>query len=150
MESSRVVAWLGLPRSPSSCSDHGAAVAYLAMAALAALAAALAWPRRGSRCCGDGRARPIDRFAAEELGSDALEEQAKSLGDRVAVTMTTGERLTYRELRDDAARVAGMLAAAGASAGDRIAVMLPSGLDFLRAWARIGRLSATAVSSMAS
>jgi len=126
MEPSRVVAWLGLPRSPSSCSDHGAAVAYLAMAALAA---ALAWPRRGSRCCGDGRARPIDRFAAEELGSDALEEQAKSLGDRVAVTMTTGERLTYRERRDDAARVAGMLAAA---AGDRIAVMLPSGLDFLR------------------
>jgi len=61
-----------------------------------------------------------------------IEEQAKSLGDRVAVTMTTGERLTYRELRDDAARVAGMLAAAGASAGDRIAVMLPSGLDFLR------------------
>jgi len=43
-----------------------------------------------------------------------IEEQAKSLGDRVAVTMTTGERLTYRELRDDAARVAGMLAAAGA------------------------------------
>ena len=74
-----------------------------------------------------------------------IEEQAKSLGDRVAVTMTTGERLTYRELRDDAARVAGMLAAAGAAAGDRIAVMLPSGLDFLRAWAGIGRLSATAV-----
>ena len=74
-----------------------------------------------------------------------IEEQAKSLGDRVAVTMTTGERLTYRELRDDAARVAGMLAAAGASAGDRIVVMLPSGLDFLRAWAGIGRLSSTAV-----
>ena len=71
-----------------------------------------------------------------------IEEQAEAVGDRVAVTMTTGERLTYRELRDDAARVAGMLAAA---AGDRIAVMLPSGLDFLRAWAGIGRLSSTAV-----
>ncbi|MDP1026992.1 AMP-binding protein [Sphingomonas sp. KR1UV-12] len=75
-----------------------------------------------------------------------IEEQAEAQGDRVAVTMTTtGERLTYRELRDDAARVAGMLAAAGAAAGDRIAVMLPNGLDFLRAWAGIARLSATAV-----
>lgn len=33
-----------------------------------------------------------------------------------------------------------MPAAAGARAGDRIALMLPSGLDFLRAWAGIGRL----------
>lgn len=69
-----------------------------------------------------------------------IEEQAEVSGDRVAVTMTTGERSTYRELRDDAAKVAGMLAAAGASTGDRIAFMLPSGLDFLRAWAGIGRL----------
>ena len=38
-----------------------------------------------------------------------------------------------------------MLAAAGAAAGDRIAVMLPNGLDFLRAWAGIARLSAVAV-----
>lgn len=74
-----------------------------------------------------------------------IDEQAEALGDRVAVTMTTGEAITYRQLRDDAARVAGMLAAAGATAGDRIAIMLPSGLDFLRAWAGIGRLSATAV-----
>lgn len=74
-----------------------------------------------------------------------VEEQAAALGDRVAVAMVTGERLTFRQLRDDAARVAGMLAAAGAGPGDRIALMLPSGLDFLRAWAGIGRLSATAV-----
>ena len=75
----------------------------------------------------------------------AIEEAAEAHGDRVAVTMTTGERLTYRGLRDDAAKVAGLLAGAGASAGDRIAVMLPNGLDFLHAWAGIGRLSATAV-----
>jgi crotonobetaine/carnitine-CoA ligase len=74
-----------------------------------------------------------------------IEEQAKARGDQLAVSMTTGERLTYRELRDDAAQVAGMLAAFGASAGERIAVMLPNGLDFLRAWAGIGRLAATAV-----
>lgn len=74
-----------------------------------------------------------------------IEEQANARGDQVAVTMTTGERLTYRELRDDAARVAGMLAAMGAVASDRIALMLPSGLDFLRAWAGIGRVAATAV-----
>ncbi|GAY24029.1 MULTISPECIES: AMP-binding protein [Sphingobium] len=74
-----------------------------------------------------------------------IEEQAAVLGDAPFVTMTTGEGITYRQLRDDAAQVAGMLAAAGARAGDRIALMLPSGLDFLRAWAGIGRLGATAV-----
>jgi crotonobetaine/carnitine-CoA ligase len=74
-----------------------------------------------------------------------LEEQAETRGDQTFVTMTTGERLTYRELRDQAAQVAGMLAANGAGAGDRVALMLPNGLDFLRAWAGIGRLAATAV-----
>jgi carnitine-CoA ligase len=75
----------------------------------------------------------------------ALEEQAQVRGEQVFVTMTTGEALTYRELRDQAAQVAGMLAQAGAGAGDRVALMLPGGPDFLRAWAGTGRLSATAV-----
>lgn len=74
-----------------------------------------------------------------------IEEQAEARGEQVFVAMATGESLTYRELRDQAAKVAGMLAEAGAKAGDRIALMLPNGLDFLRAWAGIGRLSATAV-----
>lgn len=74
-----------------------------------------------------------------------IDEQAELRGDQIVAAMTSGESLTYRQLRDDAARVAGMLAAAGATAGDRIALLLPNGLDFLRAWAGIGRLSATAV-----
>lgn len=74
-----------------------------------------------------------------------IAEQAALLGDSPFVTMTTGETLSYRQLRDDAAKVGGMLAAAGARAGDRIALMLPGGLDFLRAWAGIGRIGATAV-----
>lgn len=74
-----------------------------------------------------------------------LEEQAELQGDQPFVTMTTGESLTFGELRDDAARVATMLASAGGAAGDHIAMMLPNGLEFLRAWAGIGRLSATAV-----
>lgn len=74
-----------------------------------------------------------------------LDEQAEVLGDQCFVAMIGGDSLTYRELRDTAAQVAGMLAAAGAGAGDRIALMLPNGLDFLRAWAGIGRLSATVV-----
>jgi crotonobetaine/carnitine-CoA ligase len=74
-----------------------------------------------------------------------IEEQAEARGEQLFAAMTSGESLTYRELRDQASKIAGMLAAAGAKPGDRIAVMLPSGLDFLRAWAGIGRLSATAV-----
>lgn len=75
----------------------------------------------------------------------ALEEQAEKRGDETFVSMTNGESLTYRQLRDDAAKVAAMLAESGAKHGDRIAMMLPNGLDFLRAWAGIGRISATAV-----
>lgn len=74
-----------------------------------------------------------------------IEEQAEAKGDAPFVTMTTGEVLSYRQLRDEAARVAGMLAAGGSGAGDRIALMVPSGPDFLRAWAGIGRLGARAV-----
>lgn len=74
-----------------------------------------------------------------------IEEQAEIMGDASFVTMTTGEAISYRQLRDDAAKVAAMLAQTGAKAGDRIALMLPNGLDFLLAWAGIGRLGATAV-----
>ncbi|MDB5716021.1 MAG: hypothetical protein JWO15_3418 [Sphingomonadales bacterium] len=74
-----------------------------------------------------------------------IEEQASLLGDNVFVSTGGGESLSYRQLRDDAAQVASMLAGLGLSPGDRAAIMLPSGLDFIRAWAGIGRLGATAV-----
>ena len=74
-----------------------------------------------------------------------IEEQAERLGDQPFVTLVGGESLSYRALRDDAAQVAGMLAALGLARGGRVALMLPSGLDFLRAWAGIGRAGGTTV-----
>jgi crotonobetaine/carnitine-CoA ligase len=59
--------------------------------------------------------------------------------------MIGGETLTYAQTRDQAAQVASMLAELGLVAGDRIAVMLPNSLDFVRAWNGIARLGAVAV-----
>src|SRR3546814_20325544 len=59
--------------------------------------------------------------------------------------MVGGGTLSYRELDDAAARVAGMLHDQGVRPGDRVAIMVPSGPDFLRAWAGVGRLGAVAV-----
>jgi crotonobetaine/carnitine-CoA ligase len=74
-----------------------------------------------------------------------IEEQATERGDGPVAAMVGGGALTYRQLRDQAASVAGFLAGMGAGLGDRIAIMLPNGLDFIRAWAGAGRLGATAV-----
>lgn len=74
-----------------------------------------------------------------------LEEQANRRGDQPFVTMLGGDSISYRELRDAANQVAGMLAGLGLTHGARAALMLPSGLDFLCAWAGVGRLGATAV-----
>src|SRR5687768_4232918 len=41
------------------------------------------------------------------------------------------ERLTYRQLWDRAARVAGGLVAAGVGRGDRVANLLPAGVDWV-------------------
>jgi crotonobetaine/carnitine-CoA ligase len=59
--------------------------------------------------------------------------------------MVDGDELTYGALRDQAAQVAGLLSGWGVRAGDRVAVMLPAGIDFLRAWAGVQRLGAVAV-----
>jgi 1-acyl-sn-glycerol-3-phosphate acyltransferase len=46
----------------------------------------------------------------------------------------TEQAITYARLRDEAAAVAGGLAALGVGQGDAVALMLPTGLDFLRAF----------------
>ncbi|MBI4916782.1 MAG: AMP-binding protein [Acidobacteria bacterium] len=51
-------------------------------------------------------------------------------------------RLTYGELRDDAQRLGAAFAAAGVVAGDRVALALPSGLDFVRAFFALQRIGA--------
>ena len=51
--------------------------------------------------------------------------------DREAVVEVGGPRLTYRELWDRSARVAGGLRAAGVVPGDRVANRLPNGVDWV-------------------
>lgn len=74
-----------------------------------------------------------------------IEEQAMRHGDRTFATVVGGASISYRELRDNARQVAGMLHGLGVARGARVALMLPSGLDFVRAWAGIGRLGAITV-----
>jgi len=60
-----------------------------------------------------------------------------------AVAELGGARLTYAELWDRAARVAGGLRAGGVQAGDRVALRLPNGVDWVLAF--FGTLMAGAV-----
>ena len=54
--------------------------------------------------------------------------------DREAVVEVGGPRLSYRELWDRSARVAGGLRAAGIEPGDRVANRLPNGVDWVLAF----------------
>jgi acyl-CoA synthetase (AMP-forming)/AMP-acid ligase II len=54
--------------------------------------------------------------------------------DAVALVEIGGDSLTYRELWERAARVAGGLRAAGVSAGARVAIRLPNGIDWVLAF----------------
>ncbi len=74
-----------------------------------------------------------------------LAEQARKRFGQTFVSTVEGETLTFAELNEQANRVAGLLQRKGISAGDRVALLLPNGLDFIRAWAGIGRLGAVAV-----
>jgi 2,3-dihydroxybenzoate-AMP ligase len=53
-----------------------------------------------------------------------------------------GERLTYGELRQEAAALAGGLAREGVRRGDRVVLLVPAGLDFVRAFFALQRLGA--------
>ncbi|MFA5027218.1 MAG: AMP-binding protein [Candidatus Methylomirabilota bacterium] len=72
--------------------------------------------------------------------NELLDGVADLHGDRPAV-LFRDEGATFRELRRDASRLAGGLAALGLAAGERVAVWLPSCLDWIRlqfAAARLG------------
>ena len=58
---------------------------------------------------------------------------------------TCGEGITYGALRHDVQRLAGILAARGLTRGDRCALILPTGLDFIRAAFAIQFLGAAPV-----
>ncbi|MEA2310717.1 MAG: long-chain acyl-CoA synthetase, partial [Solirubrobacteraceae bacterium] len=54
--------------------------------------------------------------------------------EAIAVAEVGGERLTYAELWERAERVAGGLHAEGVERGDRVALRLPNGLDWVIAF----------------
>jgi crotonobetaine/carnitine-CoA ligase len=74
-----------------------------------------------------------------------LEEQARTKPDQTFVSIVDGDSLTYGALHHQAAQVAGLLRQFDVQPGDRVAIMLPNGLDIVRAWAGVGRLGAVAV-----
>jgi long-chain acyl-CoA synthetase len=63
-----------------------------------------------------------------------LRESVERVGDRLAVSEVGGEQVTYRELWDRAARVAGGLRAKGIERGHHVAIRLPNGLDWVLAF----------------
>src|SRR5581483_8387296 len=54
--------------------------------------------------------------------------------DALAVSEVGGERLSYGQLWDRAARVAGGLRSLGVQRGDRVAIRLPNGIDWVLAF----------------
>ncbi|WP_293041464.1 class I adenylate-forming enzyme family protein [Mycobacterium sp.] len=65
---------------------------------------------------------------------DMLAEHVDARPDSEAVVELGGDRLTYRQLWDRAARVAGGLRAAGVKQGDRVALRYPAGIDWVLAF----------------
>src|SRR5690349_22800742 len=65
--------------------------------------------------------------------------------DGEALVEVGGRRLTYRQLWDRAARVAGGLAAGGVARGDRVAILLPAGAQWVLAFLGIQLAGAVAV-----
>ena len=75
----------------------------------------------------------------------ALYEQAARRPDVEWITMASGKRLTFGQAAEDAARVAGHLSSLGVQPGDKVAILLPTSLDFVRVWLGLSRLGAIAV-----
>ncbi|MFF0500156.1 class I adenylate-forming enzyme family protein [Nocardia aobensis] len=65
---------------------------------------------------------------------DMLHAQVERRPDSEAVVELAGDRLTYRQLWEHAARVAGGLRAAGLERGGRVAVRYPAGVDWVLAF----------------
>jgi acyl-CoA synthetase (AMP-forming)/AMP-acid ligase II len=82
-----------------------------------------------------------------ETFPDVADLQAERHPDKVLVTDGTAT-LTYRELRDSALRLAGGLHRLGISAGDRVAVQLPSWAEFMQISLALTRVGAIMVPIM--
>jgi crotonobetaine/carnitine-CoA ligase len=86
----------------------------------------------------------IDR-QAEWILTRALDEAAAATPDRIWVLSTEGGQLTFGEAAEQTRRSAGFFARLGVRSGDRIAVMMPGGIDFIRVWLGLSRLGAVPV-----
>jgi long-chain acyl-CoA synthetase len=77
-----------------------------------------------------------------------LEESAEKFPHRPAIAFPVApraKRLTYRQLKEQAERFAGVLASLGVKKGDRVGLLLPNCPQFVVAWYGIQRLGAVAV-----
>jgi carnitine-CoA ligase len=73
------------------------------------------------------------RYTGEWVVSSLLADRAERFGSEIAIASEHGA-LTYVDLVDRAARVAGGLVSLGVAPGDRVATMLPNGNDYVAAW----------------
>jgi acyl-CoA synthetase (AMP-forming)/AMP-acid ligase II len=87
------------------------------------------------------------RLWRPETFPEVVDQQAERHPDKVLVTDGTAS-LTYRELRDSALRLAGGLHRLGISAGDRVAVQLPSWAEFMQISVALTRVGAVMVPIM--
>ena len=78
---------------------------------------------------------------------DALLDQAAArFGDHPAfVFFQTGERLTFRDLKERADRLAAALARLGVVKGTHVALMVPNGPAFPVTWLALARLGAVMI-----
>jgi crotonobetaine/carnitine-CoA ligase len=76
---------------------------------------------------------------------EVLLEQAALRPDAVWVETTGGDRLSFGEAAHEMERAAGHFAGLGVQPGQAVALMMPGGLDFVRAWLGLTRLGAVAV-----
>ena len=77
--------------------------------------------------------------------STALDEAAEATPGRVWVMTTDGEQLTFGSAADETRRSAGFFAHLGIRSGDRVAIMLPNWIEFIRVWLGLNRLGAVPV-----
>ncbi|GGK46974.1 class I adenylate-forming enzyme family protein [Nocardia camponoti] len=75
--------------------------------------------------------------------TELLDLRVHAFGNREAVVEVGGDRLTYRELWHAASRIAGGLQQHGIGYGDRVAVALPAGIEWVKAF--LGALLSGAV-----
>jgi len=85
-----------------------------------------------------------ERTAGVDSVDDLLRAAAAKHGDREAYVEPGGARLTFAEWDARSDALAAALAARGLSAGDVVALMLPSSVDYAICYAAVARLGAVA------